>query len=78
MEEPKIAAKNPHVAKITKGEYYWCVCGKSSNQPFCDGTHKGSSFSPVKFEIKEDATAYLCMCKRSSNKPFCDGSHHTV
>ena len=76
MEEPRIAAKVPHVMDITKGEYYWCACGKSSTQPFCDGTHKGSSFSPIHFEITENKkTVGLCMCKRSSNKPFCDCTH---
>ena len=78
MEEPNIAAKIPHLVDINKGEYYWCACGKSSNQPFCDGTHKGSSFSPVRFEITEDKSVALCMCKHSKNKPFCDGTHHTV
>jgi CDGSH-type Zn-finger protein len=78
MEEPKIAAKIPDVSYLKKGEYYWCACGKSSKQPFCDGTHKGSNFTPVRFEITEDKTVALCMCKHSSNKPFCDGTHHTV
>jgi len=75
MEKPKIAGKSPHVMDIKKGEYYWCACGKSSNQPFCDGSHKGSSFLPVRFEIAQETTAYICMCKHSNKKPFCDGTH---
>jgi CDGSH-type Zn-finger protein len=55
--------------------YYWCSCGQSANQPFCDGSHKGSEFTPVKFEAVESKTVYFCGCKHSANKPFCDGSH---
>ena len=78
MEKSKIAGKIPHVAILKKGEYYWCACGESSKQPFCDGTHKGSSFRPVRFEVTEDKQLALCMCKHSNNKPYCDGTHHKV
>jgi CDGSH-type Zn-finger protein len=79
MEKPTIAAKIPHVGEIKKGEYYWCACGKSSKQPYCDATHKiEGHFKPLHFEITEDKTVALCMCKHSNNKPFCDGTHHTV
>ncbi|SPF50318.1 conserved hypothetical protein [Candidatus Sulfotelmatobacter kueseliae] len=54
---------------------FWCACGKSAKQPFCDGSHKGTDFTPVKFEATESKTVYFCGCKHSANKPFCDGSH---
>ena len=55
--------------------YWWCSCGKSANQPFCDGSHKGSSVSPIGFVADEDKTAWLCGCKHTSGQPFCDGTH---
>lgn len=55
--------------------YWWCSCGKSSNQPFCDGSHP-AGFAPVKFEpSKEEKVVVFCQCKRTGNKPYCDGSH---
>ena len=73
--EPTIASKKPAVFKIEPGTYWWCACGKSSDQPFCDGSHKGTGFQPMKVEIEEEKTIALCNCKHSENKPFCDGSH---
>jgi len=73
---PHIAQKAPFRAELTAGKtYFWCACGQSKNQPFCDGSHKGSEFTPVKFEAAETKTAWLCGCKQSKNKPFCDGTH---
>ena len=64
VEKPVLGAKN----------YYWCSCGLSSKQPFCDSSHKGSAFEPIKFSIDERSTnMHLCGCKLSSQKPFCDG-----
>ncbi|RMH50535.1 MAG: CDGSH iron-sulfur domain-containing protein [Zetaproteobacteria bacterium] len=74
-EEAVIAAREPAVMELEPGTYYWCSCGKSANQPFCDGAHQGSSFTPQPFEISEKQTVALCQCKRSKNPPFCDGSH---
>ena len=69
----------PFPVELDKGsEYFWCICGKSKNQPFCDGSHKGSDFSPKKFTAVKTETAYLCGCKNTSNSPFCDGSHNNV
>ena len=69
----------PFPIDLEKGsDYYWCSCGKSKNQPFCDGSHKGSDFSPKKFTAVKTETAYLCGCKKTSNSPFCDGSHNNV
>jgi len=75
MEEPKIAQKAPYVLDLEHGTYYWCSCGKSNNQPFCDGSHKGSEFTPRVVEIEEKKQVALCGCKHSKNGAFCDGSH---
>jgi CDGSH-type Zn-finger protein len=76
MAEPTIAQKAPYAVQLEAGKsYYWCACGKSKGQPFCDGSHKGSEFTPVKFEATETKTAYLCGCKHTGNAPFCDGTH---
>jgi CDGSH-type Zn-finger protein len=58
--------------------YWWCACGKSSNQPFCDGSHKGTAFTPTKFEAWENGTVAFCGCKGTGNTPRCDGSHNTL
>ncbi|MEL6674211.1 MAG: CDGSH iron-sulfur domain-containing protein [Bacteroidota bacterium] len=78
MDTPHIAQKAPYALELEAGTYYWCSCGKSSNQPFCDGAHKGSSFTPVKTEITETKKVYLCGCKHSANAPFCDGVHKNL
>jgi CDGSH-type Zn-finger protein len=75
MEEPKIAQKAPYVLDLEPGTYYWCSCGRSNNQPFCDGSHKGSEFTPEKVEIEEKKKVALCGCKHSKNGAFCDGAH---
>lgn len=75
MSEPVIAQKTPYVLQMKPGTFYWCACGKSKSQPFCDGSHKGSTFSPLKAEITEEKTVAWCGCKHSKNAPFCDGSH---
>lgn len=75
-DQPRIAQKSPFAVDVEQGEtYYWCACGKSANQPWCDGSHKGSAFSPLPFTAEKSETLYLCGCKHSANKPFCDGSH---
>lgn len=74
--EPKIAQKNPYPVDLEEGkEYYWCACGRSANQPFCDSSHKGTEFTPVQFTAKTTGKVALCGCKHSKNKPYCDGSH---
>ncbi len=78
MSDPVIAQKSPFVQNVKPGKYAWCACGKSSNQPFCDGSHKGSEFSPVIVEIAEEKTVAWCGCKHSNNKPFCDGTHSSL
>jgi len=78
MDEPKIAQKTPFVQETEPGKYAWCQCGQSNNQPFCDGSHKGTGFSPVVTEVDEAKKIAWCGCKHSGNKPFCDGSHSTL
>ncbi|MCG6900457.1 MAG: CDGSH iron-sulfur domain-containing protein [Gammaproteobacteria bacterium] len=78
MSEATIAQKAPYAEELQAGTYWWCACGKSKRQPFCDGSHKGSDFSPVKFEISEKSKVYLCGCKQSGKQPFCDGTHNSL
>ena len=75
MSEPNIAQKFPFVQKVEPGTYFWCACGHSQGQPFCDGSHKGTGFAPMKVEITEAKTVAWCGCKHTKNGCFCDGSH---
>ncbi len=76
MNKPIIANNKPAQVNLTKGqEYYFCACGRSANQPFCDGSHAGTDFKPKPFTAEASGEAYLCQCKHSGNLPFCDGSH---
>ena len=76
MSEPTIAARKPIKVELEAGkEYYWCTCGRSSNQPFCDGSHRGTDFTPKSFTAEESGDAFLCQCKHTQNAPFCDGTH---
>lgn len=75
MEKPTVAQKAPFVLDNEAGNYFWCACGKSSKQPFCDGSHKGSAFTPLKTTIEKKVKNAWCGCKNTSNPPFCDGTH---
>jgi CDGSH-type Zn-finger protein len=75
MADPNIAQKQPYALDLEPGTYWWCACGRSATQPFCDGSHKGGDFAPVKVEIAEPTRVWLCGCKHSAAPPFCDGSH---
>lgn len=76
MSTPKIAQTAPYAVDVEEGKsYFWCACGESANQPFCDGSHKGSDFAPVKYTAEKDGKAFFCGCKATSNAPLCDGSH---
>lgn len=75
MSKPTIAQKGPYVMDLKPGTYWWCACGRSKNQPFCDGSHKGSEFAPVKFELETAKQVALCGCKQTATRPFCDGAH---
>jgi CDGSH-type Zn-finger protein len=73
---PRIAQKAPYPVEAEAGKtYFWCACGESKNQPFCDGSHKGTSFTPVKVTAEEGKKLFFCGCKASAKAPFCDGSH---
>ncbi len=67
--------KKPYVVELEPGTYWWCSCGKSNTQPFCDGSHKGTNFSPVELNITEKKKIGLCGCKQTKASPLCDGSH---
>ena len=76
MAQPIIADNKPRPVKLEKGKrYFFCACGRSANQPFCDGSHKDTGFTPVEFSVDEDQERFLCMCKHTANAPFCDGTH---
>ena len=78
MTEPLSPQKAPYGVDLTPGDYWWCACGRSKNQPFCDGSHKGSGFTPVKFAVAKAEKVWLCGCKRSGKKPMCDGTHKSL
>ena len=76
MPDPVIAQKSPYAIEVEAGKgYWWCACGRSQSQPFCDGSHKVTEFEPVKYEAEADGTVYFCGCKNTGGKPLCDGTH---
>ncbi len=77
--EPRIAQQAPYAVEVEAGEsYFWCACGQSQQQPFCDGSHKSSGFSPVKWEATESKKVHFCGCKHSAHQPLCDGTHRQL
>ena len=78
-EQPAIGGRTPVAVEVEAGkDYWWCACGKSANQPFCDGSHEGSTFSPLQYTATETKRAFFCTCKRTANMPLCDGSHNNL
>lgn len=76
MAEPHVAGVHPARLELEPGTYWWCACGLSKNQPWCDGAHKAEGiFTPIEFTVKEPGVYKLCTCKHSATKPLCDGAH---
>lgn len=78
MDDPVIAQNVPYDVELEPGTYWWCACGRSMNQPFCDGSHAGTEFQPVEFSVEEKKAVSLCGCKWSADAPFCDGAHENL
>lgn len=79
MSDPIPAQKAPYGVQLEAGkDYAWCACGRSTKQPFCDGSHKAVGLRPVAFKAEKTGEAWLCGCKSSGNKPFCDGTHNKI
>ncbi len=75
MDTAIIVDTKPVILELEPGTYWWCACGKSANQPWCDGAHKGSDFRPVRVELEETRNVALCACRQTGSPPYCDGSH---
>lgn len=75
MAHGQIVQKKPFVIREAGGKVRWCACGRSANQPYCDGSHEGSGFRPIEVDIEPGRTVAWCACKHSGRKPFCDGTH---
>ena len=79
MSDSVVAQTSPYAIDVKEGEKYaWCTCGRSSNQPLCDGTHKDFGFKPLLHVAEKDETIHMCGCKTTKNPPYCDGSHKAL
>ena len=79
MAEPVSAGRAPIGVEVEAGKtYYWCTCGKSAKQPFCDGSHKGGEFAPLAYTADKTAKVWFCACKRTAGQPLCDGAHKSL
>jgi CDGSH-type Zn-finger protein len=78
VTEPVAADTRPQALELEPGDYWWCACGRSGNQPFCDGSHRDTGITPHGFSVQEKKKGFYCMCKRTGNPPYCDGSHQAL
>ena len=79
MTDPVRAADTPFPVDVEAGNtYFWCACGRSAKQPFCDGSHEGTALTPLPYTAEKDAKLYFCGCKHTKNVPLCDGSHNDL
>lgn len=78
-EEPVIAQRAPYAVEVKAGmDYFWCACGRSKSQPFCDGSHQVTSFKPLKYTAERDEKLWFCGCKHTGTPPLCDGTHNKL
>ena len=76
MSAPEIGGREPIAIEVEAGKtYWWCACGRSKSQPFCDGSHEVTPFEPIEYTAQKSGKVFFCTCKRSKKKPLCDGSH---
>ena len=79
MDKPVVAQTSPYGVDVEEGKTYaWCACGRSKTQPFCDGSHKDTGFSPIVYKAGKTETVFFCGCKTTKNQPLCDGSHSSL
>lgn len=79
MTEARIAQKGPYPVAVKGGrKYFWCACGRSAKQPFCDGSHEGTGITPLPYQAEQDEKLFFCGCKRTAGPPLCDGTHNQL
>ena len=79
MDKPEISQASPYAVEVEEGRSYsWCSCGRSSKQPFCDGSHRDTSFTPVRYKAEKAGKVFFCGCKNTKKGPFCDGTHNQL